>query len=150
MKIYLASPFFNPEQIEVLMILEAEAERLGYDVFSPRIKCYCSPYASEEKRKESFHSNCRGIIEADVVLARIDDFDPGTIWELGFSYGVKNLMVPPKIYAYTTVPQRGLNLMLAQGVDGFLQGVPSILKFLKEMKEENSDREAKKWKSQIV
>jgi len=144
-QIYLAAPFFNPEQVDVLKKLEAEALRLGYDAFSPRIRCYCPPNASEEERNTSFKSNCRGIATSKFILARIDDFDPGTVWELGYAFALG----VPNIYAYTTIPTRGLNLMLTQGVDGFLQGLPSVFKFLQEMKS-GIDTEAKKWKLQIV
>lgn len=157
MKLYLAGPFFNTEQVEVLENVEACAGRCGYEIFSPRVECFCPPGASIEQRNKSFQMNCSGIISSDFVLARIDDFDPGTIWELGFSFGIRNgydsptpLQVRPKVYAYTTVPSRGLNLMLAQSVDGFLKGLPSVYKFLKEMKFENSDKEAQAWKDQII
>ena len=99
-------------------------------------------------------------MSSDIILARIDDFDPGTIWEIGFAYGRRLLEASPglavvhfphpRVYAYTTVPTRGLNLMLAQSVDGFLKGLPSVYKFLQEMAFKNSDKEAQAWKDSII
>jgi len=157
MKIYLAGPFFNEEQLHVINEVALEALRLGYDIFSPRSKCFCPPNASLKQRTKSFEGNCEGIEYCEVILARIDDFDPGTVWELGFAHGIRHVSSTrlfsskiPRIYAYTTIPSRGLNLMLALGVDGFLQGLPSVFKFLHEMITMNSDTEAKKWQKQIV
>jgi nucleoside deoxyribosyltransferase len=156
MKLYTAGPFFNDEQVEVMEQIEACAGRCGYQIFSPRNECYCPPGASLEQRKLSFLMNCTGIMSSDFVLARIDDFDPGTIWEVGFAYGLRAgsdglpLMERPKVYAFTTVPSRGLNLMLAQSVDGFLKGLPSVYKFLKEMMFERTDKEAQAWKENII
>lgn len=157
MKVYVAGPFFNQEQLETITSIEAMLGRCGYDIFSPRIECMCPPNAPIEQRKKSFEMNCKGISECNFVLARIDDFDPGTVWELGFAHGIRTgydsptpLQVRPKVYAYTTVPSRGLNLMLAQSVDGFLQGLPSVWKFLQEMMFKNSDKEAQQWKQSII
>ena len=159
MKVYIAGPFFNPEQIDVTERIEAMLGRLGCNIFSPRVECFCPPTATVEQRVKSFQGNCNGIRSADIVLARIDDFDPGTIWELGYGYGLRrafesnpNLgeLASPKLYAYTTVPSRGLNLMLAQSVDGFLQGLPSVWKFLQEMTLHGSDKEAQKWRGEII
>lgn len=158
MNIYLAGPFFNEEQLRV----QAEVERLsaaaGHTGFSPRLECLCPPDASKEQRVEAFHMNCDGINESDFILARIDDFDPGTVWEVGFAYGLRISDVDgtplsgyrPKIYCYTTVEGRGLNLMLAQSSDGFLQGLGAVEEFLKDMAEGKGDGRAKTWNKNII
>ena len=155
-KFYLAGPFFNDEQLTVVREIEDRADELGLDCFSPRIQCLCPPNAPPEQRKASFEGNCKGIEGSEFILARIDDFDPGTIWELGFAFGITAVsrsvgmgVRQPKLYAFTTVPSRGLNLMLAQSVDGFLQGLPSVKKFLEQIVQ-NDDREAQKWKGSII
>lgn len=156
MKFYLAGPFFNPEQVRVLEAVEQTARRHGLEFFSPRLECLCPPGAPIEQRQKTFDMNCSGIIKCDFILARIDDFDPGTMWELGFAFAirlssesVKNT-AQPKIYCYTTVEGRGLNLMLAQSSDGFIQGLTSLEMFLQDMQNGRGDREAKKWKKDII
>lgn len=124
-KIYLAGPFFTPEQIEVANHLEALAERSGVDYFSPRLRCCCPPNASYAQRKMSFDMNVAAIETSDLVLARIDDFDAGTMWEMGYAFCCKR-----PVYAYTMVEGRGLNLMLAQSCKGFLRGMNQLEAFL--------------------
>ena len=61
------------------------------------------------------------------MLARIDDFDTGTIWEMGYAAALGKPVV-----AYTTYESgRGLNLMLAKGCVGFVQGLNRLHSFLK-------------------
>ncbi len=145
MKFYLAGPFFKPEQITTLNQIEFECDHIGLEYFSPRIECMCPPDAPLKKRMETFDMNCQGILLSSFVLARIDDFDPGTIWEIGYAFA-KNVPV----YAFTTVPGRGLNLMLSQSCNGFLQGMDSVCRFLNDMYNHNDDREALAWKENII
>lgn len=149
MRFYLAGPFFNPEQRLVMDKIERYATELGLDFYSPRLSNYCPPDAPEETRKATFLNNVRnlGKGESDFILARIDDFDPGTIWEIGCAFGSRD-GVP--VYAFTTVEGRGLNLMLAQSCMGFLQGLPSVYQFLKDMHENGDDKEARKWNKPII
>lgn len=124
-KIYLAGPFFTKEQIEVAGAVEAMAEKAHQDYFSPRLRCCCPPDASIAQRKMSFNMNVSAIEQSDLVIARIDDFDPGTMWEIGYAYGCKR-----PVYAYTTVEGRGLNLMLAQSCSGFICGLDQLKLFM--------------------
>jgi nucleoside 2-deoxyribosyltransferase len=145
MKVYLAGPFFNSEQKRVMGEIESHCLKIGMSFFSPRLNCICPPDATEEVRCNVFRENCGGVYESLFVLARIDDFDPGTVWEMGLAYGVN---IP--VYAYTTVKGRGLNLMLAQGCEGFLIGLESVKKFLSEVHDENLYTEATRWKNKII
>ena len=146
MKFYLAGPFFNSDQVRVLEAVENAAKRYSLEYFSPRLECYCPPGAPIEQRQKTFRMNCEGISKSDFILARIDDFDPGTMWELGYAYAIRK----PLIYCYTTVEGRGLILMLAQSSDGFIQGLQSLETFLQDMAAGRGDKEAKKWTKNIV
>ena len=73
-----------------------------------------------------FERNISEIELADVVLACIDNYDPGTIWEMGYAYGIREAgCTKAKLIAYTT-KHHGLNLMLSESCDGFLRGYKSI------------------------
>lgn len=124
-KIYLAGPFFTTAQLATAVVAEEACNAAGVDAFSPRLKCCCPPNASMAQRKASFDMNTEAIKQCDLVLACIDDFDAGTMWEMGFAFALKK-----PVYAYTLVPGRGLNLMLAQSCAGFINGVPQLTKFL--------------------
>lgn len=147
MKFYLAGPFFNEEQRGVLEKIERCAGELGMVMYSPRLESLCPPNAPEEMRIATFRSNHVNLRRNQFVLARIDDFDPGTVWEIGYSYAVGT-----PVYAFTTVEGRGLNLMLAQSCKGFLVGLESVYTFLKTMEESKGmdDTEATKWKKPII
>lgn len=138
MRIYLASPFFKEEQIYVCRQIEEKAKAVGIELFSPRIETYCPPGSPMAQRKKAFDGNIAGITMADLVLARIDDYDPGTIWELGLAYGMQAEgptieTVRPIIYCFTTEENRGLNLMLAQSSHGFIKGLKNVLTLLEEI-----------------
>jgi len=135
-KIYLAAPFFNEEQETTIGTVEAMCQELGWDFFSPRIECFCPPNASDYVQQSTFKLNIKHIELAPMVLARIDDFDTGTIWELGYAYKCK---VPVVVYT-TFETGRGLNLMLAKGCIGFIQGLTRLRNFLKGSKEKNGDK----------
>lgn len=124
-KIYLAGPFFTTAQLDTAEFVEGACSAAGVDAFSPRLKCCCPSNASMAQRKASFDMNTEAIKQCDLVLACIDDFDAGTMWEMGFAFALKK-----PVYAYTLVPGRGLNLMLAQSCAGFINGTLQLAKFL--------------------
>lgn len=126
-KIYLAGPFFNEEQVSTQALLEGMCNEMGWPFFSPRLDCFCPPKATKAQQDLTFKMNVDHVKSAPLVLARIDDFDTGTMWEMGLAYAHGTPVV-----AYTTMPEgRGLNLMLARGCCGFLQGLGKVHEFLK-------------------
>ena len=124
-KVYLAGPFFTEEQLSVAASVEELATAAGLDFFSPRLRCCCPPDATIAQRKMSFGMNVDAIELSDLVLARIDDFDAGTMWEMGYAFRSRR-----PVYAYTTVKGRGLNLMLAQSCKGFICGLDELARFV--------------------
>lgn len=121
--VYLAAPFFNDEQRAVCDSIERTFAKVGLPLYSPRLDGgVLRPDSSQEIIKSTFNENVLSIRTASWILAVIDDFDPGTIWEMGaaFSLGVETL-------AFTSVPDRGLNVML-QGSSklGFIHGVEEL------------------------
>lgn len=124
-KVYLAGPFFTPEQKVVAELVESLSATAGLDYFSPRLRCMCPPNADTTQRSMTFNMNCEAIEKCDLVLACIDDFDAGTMWEIGYAFAHKRPVI-----AYSMVPGRGLNLMLAQSCKGFINGEEQLSKFL--------------------
>lgn len=109
-KVYLASPFFKPEQIERIEFIENTLEENGYTVFSPRKEFVVKPDATSEDRKKGFQGNCNAIDNCDFVIAVTDGKDMGTIWEAGYAYssGI------PILYFAETLGNNDFNLMLAE------------------------------------
>jgi nucleoside deoxyribosyltransferase len=119
---YLAAPFFNDKQRDLVTYLEG-LWTSAQPIYSPRNDGFVlKPNATTSEKTKVFEENIRAIISARFMLAVIDDFDPGVIWEMGFAYGQD---IP--ILAYSDVPGRGLNVMLAGSSDyGFINGRDDI------------------------
>lgn len=117
MKIYLASPFFNDEELEYVCEAEQVLANKGLDVYSPM-----RHEDRDEKRTaawsvKTFMKDVEAINKADavVMLYHGNYSDSGTAWECGFAYalnkpvivvhlgGPSNLMVHIReriVYAY--------------------------------------------------
>lgn len=121
MKVYFASPWFNAEQAEREERVKGRLRELGFNVWSPKENCVCSPIADEEMRKKVFSDNCNNIESCDMIFAITDGKDMGTIWEAGYANGLNaaNSKNPIKIvyYCETLGPNGQFNLMLAQSGD---------------------------------
>ncbi len=123
-KVYFASPWFTPEQAEREERLKARLRELGFDVWSPKENCDCSPISSDEMRKSVFSDNVENIKKCDIIFAITDGKDMGTIWEAGFAYGYNIGMHDPEtfrpivvVYYCETLGNGLFNLMLAQSGD---------------------------------
>lgn len=108
--VYLASPFFRPEQIERVEFIETTLENCGYTVFSPRKEFVVKPNATSEDRKKGFTGNCEAIDKSDFILAVTDGKDMGTIWEAGYAFAKDK----PILYFAETLGNNDFNLMLAE------------------------------------
>lgn len=115
---YLAAGFFNDQQRDLCAFVEGY-EAMGQPIYSPRRDGFVlKPDATTEERRSVFESNTLAIETASWVLAVVDDFDPGVIWEMGyaFAHGIPTL-------GYSDVEGRGLNVMLAGSCElGFING----------------------------
>lgn len=120
MKVYFASPWFTPEQAERENRVKSRLRELGFNVWSPKDNCVCSPIADKEMRCKVFNDNCYNIETCDIIFAITDGKDMGTIWEAGFACGI-NYMASVFVerivivyYCETLGPNGQFNLMLAQ------------------------------------
>ena len=125
MKVYFASPWFNPDQAEREDRIKNKLRSLGFSVWSPKDNCVCSPIADEAMRKKVFDDNVENIEDCDIIFVITDGKDMGTIWEAGYACGLNagfitgNPIKPIKIvyYCETLGPNGQFNLMLAQSGD---------------------------------
>lgn len=123
MKVYFASPWFNPEQAEREDRVKNKLRELGFNVWSPKDNCICSPIADEEMRQKVFGDNVYNIETCDILFAITDGKDMGTIWEAGFANGINYMLKPTDrriiivYYCETLGPNGQFNLMLAQSGD---------------------------------
>lgn len=118
-KVYLAGPFFNDEQLERLQFMESLLSQMNYDVFSPMRASKIKPGASHQDMVDTFNGNVIHIDEADFVLAILDGNDVGTVWETGYAYCAE---IPVMYFNETRPKEKGPNLMLAMS-----GGLPFIM-----------------------
>jgi len=113
MKVYIASPFFKPAQVEFVKMIEDSLADNNIPYYSPRSEGVLIHQTEEEKairKKRIYDANVFNIKESTHVLAVIDDRDIGTIWEMGYAtaYGIPVVTISNNKY--------GLNVMLAESV----------------------------------
>lgn len=138
-KIYLASPFFNTEQIERVKRVENALslnETVSY-VFSPRleeaniINKHNVDKESTEGLKLIFENDINAIKNSDVVVA-IHDFDSkytdsGTAFEIGYANGIG---IPVILYQEKEpMFEAPVNLMLSQASIAYIQTPRDLKKY---------------------
>lgn len=110
--IYIAGPFFNEQ--ELLAIQEIESVCIAHELkhFSPRLEGGVLKDMTDEERKAAsdsvYEMNVRGIEQSDCIIAIIDNFDPGTMFELGYAAAKQKRIITVSNNNY------GLNVMLAK------------------------------------
>ena len=97
MKIYLASPFFNDEELKNIQKAEEILMNRGFQVFSPRLNEVRTDENTQSAlwSKETFMNDKRFIDWADaVVMLYYGGYsDSGTAWECGYAYGTHTPVV---------------------------------------------------------
>lgn len=134
MKIYLASPFFDQEQVERVKRVEAALEQnpTVTEVFSPRLQQdEHLEHGSDEWRDFVYHNDVKHVEWCDAVVA-VHDYvgehvDPGTGFEIGYGKALNKFIVlyqekDPK----TEAP---VNLMLTDSLDVYLQNIDDLAKY---------------------
>jgi len=120
MKVYLASGWFTPEQKEIMdkvrdCLLDSDLE-----VFAPYYDALMEE-DTPEVRKEIFEYDTAKIRWADFVVAVADYFDPGTIFEWGYAYGINKHVI-----AYCDDSELRLSPMLEQSCTSLTVGVEKL------------------------
>jgi nucleoside 2-deoxyribosyltransferase len=134
--IYIAAPFFTPQQLATVMKIESMIEDVEkIDFYSPRLDGVLQDM-TPELRAASYASvyqkNVDMIETCDAVLAVLDEKDTGTIWEMGYArghHGHNNMTFG--LFTFTSSPQTKTNVMLAQSTDGHIVGFAELRAFLR-------------------
>ncbi len=124
--VYLAAPFFNDAQTNLCDFIEG-FEKTNRPIYSPRKDGgVLRPNATNAECNEVFNGNTIAMSTARWMLAVIDDFDTGVLWEMGYAHakGIPTL-------GYSDIEGRGLNVMLAGSCDlGFINGRTELSELL--------------------
>lgn len=121
--IYIASPFFNKEQLHFVRRIEDTLDAFERDFFSPRIEGVIKDMTADEKKtrmKEIFDSNIQHILDSDIIVAVIDDRDPGTMFEIGYAAALGIPIITLTQHDYQ------VNVMIKECTKGHLKGLMNL------------------------
>lgn len=138
-KVYLASPFFNEEQIERVERVEKalEANPFVEAFFSPRKdQLEHLPFGSKEWAEAIYQNDVKHVQWADVIVAVLDydgdtelhgvrhgHVDSGTSFEVGYAIAAKKPVI--------LVHEKGgiVNLMLSQSCQAYLNQAEAVKEY---------------------
>lgn len=119
MKVYIASPFFDKKQLDLVKKIESALTKAHIDFFSPRSEGTLKKMSKEKREVESmkiYKSNIRNINECSHMLVVIDGHDTGTVFEFGYA------VAKGKAIHTLSNEGHGLNVMLAHAAYAPQQG----------------------------
>lgn len=126
-KIYLASPFFNSEEINKLEMVKTILRGKGLDVFVPNE--HQNPhleFGSLEWRAATFKSDVDAIDNCDIMVAincQGNYDDAGTMWEIGYAFAKE---IPVVLFNNTG---ETINLMIADSLHSLLTSYDELQEY---------------------
>ena len=124
-KIYIASPFFNEQETEVLGQVETILKERGFSVFSPREhEVREGNVGSLVWSRETFHNDKSAIDWSDVVVMIYwgNYSDSGTAWECGYAYATHKPVIVLQL-------GESSNLMIHEGSHTNLYSVEELKEY---------------------
>jgi len=113
--VYLASGWFNENQLQRVTTLEKILKTKRLCVYSPRLNQQTiNEEFSPQWRIEVFQSNIYHIQNADIVVAIYDEEDPGTMMEVGYAFAIGKPVV------LIVFQPQAINLMLVESARAIL------------------------------
>jgi len=148
-KFYIAAPFFNKSQIELVTHLKSLLEEMDFEVFSPYHYGYVlKPNDSVEKRREVYEDNLLQISESDYVLCVTNWLcDAGTFIDAGIGIGKGKKM----IYFCSIIDSiEKFNVMLVQSAFAIATSYFEMSEILEKIKRGETDFEKFKYKGKVM
>ena len=127
MKVYLASPFFTAEQLEVVMQVEKALAVSGLEYYSPRKDGVLQDMSLDERKaamKKIFELNVKNIDECDLLLAIMNWKDLGVVFELGLAFANAKTII-----TFCSNDEK-VNVMLKECSDGHVKGFQQLTSVL--------------------
>ncbi len=124
-KVYIASPFFNEQEMEVLGQVETILKERGFSVFSPREhEVREGNVGSSAWSKETFLNDRAAIDWCDVVVMLYwgNYSDSGTAWECGYAYAVHKPVIVVQL-------GESSNLMIHEGSHTNLYSIEELREY---------------------
>lgn len=129
-RVFIASPFFNQEQIDRVKRLENTLMRNPFvlDIFSARFHQFEQlKFGSKEWRRATFHNDLKFLRRADVVVA-VHDFvgsnvDSGTAFEIGYAFAMQKPII------LINEKASPINLMLSDSLHAYFPRVEDVISY---------------------
>ncbi len=125
--IYIASPFFNSEELSFVKDIERALSRVGYEYFSPRADGILKDMTAKQKQESKaaiYASNVKNLKACSTMVAVIDGRDTGTTWEMGYAAALHRRVISISNKGY------GVNVMLAESVIAHVRCIDEMLSAL--------------------
>lgn len=125
-KVYLASPFFNDEEIKTMESVLEILRSKDLEVFAPfEHQNKHLEFGSMEWRKATFKSDIDAIYESDIMVAILDGnySDSGTAFEIGAYYELKKPIIVVNPNGKT------INLMIAESLHAVITSFEELKKY---------------------
>lgn len=123
--VYLAGPFFNDHQIEVLAGIEDLMDEFEMGYFSPRWCGVIDEKSTDIEKRAIFHKDIESIQNSRYVFAITDGKDMGTLFECGYAFA-NNVPI-----VYIALELKGpFNLMLAKSALRVVRSMDELRKML--------------------
>lgn len=122
-KVYLASPFFNETEIEIMEKVKEILINKGLDVFAPfEHQNKHLEFGSREWRKATYDGDVSGINRADIIVAIIEGnyCDSGTAWEIG------NAVAKDKPVVVVNPSKSTVNLMISDSLHAYIDSFEAL------------------------
>jgi hypothetical protein len=114
--IYLAAPFFSPQQLWMVEELRTTLIKEGAKVFSPYHDVGFGPATKVAQR------DIEGLKQCDSVFASLDGYDPGTVFEVGYARAIGK----PVTALISSTDRTHLTMFLGTGCEVFDDFVSAI------------------------
>ena len=135
MKVYIAAPFFNSEQLAQVIAIENLLKEKEIEFFSPRSFGVIKDMTPEEKEREMkniYNMNVEKLLWCDTAIVLVDHKDTGTTWELGFLAGFNKLIdwQRKKIILTVSLEKKPVNVMLRYCINAHAESLSSFAKMI--------------------
>lgn len=127
MKVYIAAPFFNEEQLDVVKDIEGMLLTNRIEYFSPRSEGILKQMTDEERRSKMgkvFESNIGHMDWCTHAIVAIDGYDKGVLFEMGYLYATNKTMI-----SYSNTYQ-GINVMLNEAIECHCESMCTLVNAL--------------------
>jgi len=118
-KCYIAGPFFNERQLEILQLVKTVLNERGLDYYSPKDECL---FKEGMDASTIFNDNIDAIHSCSHMIVITDGKDIGTMFEAGYAYSFGL----PIVYLWVDHGDSPLNLMLSQSGSCICLGMDSF------------------------